>query len=358
MGYEVDFLPVGNAGQSGDAITLRFGNLFGDRREQTIVVIDGGFKDTGEEIVRHINNYYGQPSYIDLVISSHPDGDHSSGLEIILENFEVKQLWMHRPWKHTVNIANMFQSGRVTDKSVSLALQKSLNTARSLEQIAEAKQIPIIEPFAGLSDDSGSLLVLGPTEAYYESLLPHFNATPKPKASLFEKAIYEAKEFVKRIAERWDYETLDDGGEVSAENNSSTILLLIADGNPLLFTADAGIPALSKVADRLEDINFDFSKITLIQVPHHGSKRNVGPTILDRIIGPKLTTDQHLKSAFVSAAKEGEPKHPAKKVINAFRRRGAPVFATQGMHIWHTNNAPPRRGYPLTPLPFYHEVEE
>lgn len=33
MGYEIDFIPVGNGEKSGDAIVLRFGNLLTGRRE-------------------------------------------------------------------------------------------------------------------------------------------------------------------------------------------------------------------------------------------------------------------------------------------------------------------------------------
>ena len=47
MGYEIDFLPVGDGARSGDAIALRYGNLEGTRAEQTVVVIDGGFTDDG-----------------------------------------------------------------------------------------------------------------------------------------------------------------------------------------------------------------------------------------------------------------------------------------------------------------------
>lgn len=359
MGYEIDFLPVGNGEKSGDAIALRFGNLFGQRSEQTVVVIDGGFKESGENLVQHIRTYY-HTNFVDLVVSTHPDGDHSCGLEVVLEELEVGCLWMHQPWNHTEDIAGMFRDGRVTDDSVSETLRRSLESAYNLERIAKAKRIPIFEPFAGLQDASGCLLVLGPTQFYYESLLPYFRGTPEPKdlISLIEKAFREAKEFVETVAEWWDYETLDDCGEVSAENNSSTILLLVIEGKYLLFTGDAGIPALTEVINRLESIGFDFSKIAFVQVPHHGSKRNIGPTILNRLIGPKLSSDQKLKSAFVSASKEGAPKHPAKKVTNAFRRRGAPVHATQGSPKVHFYNAPDRGWSQSIPLPFYNQVEE
>jgi len=359
MGVEVDFLPVDAGEKSGDAIALRYGNLYGPRNEQVVVVIDGGFQKNGEELVKHIKKYY-KTDRVDLVISSHPDSDHVSGLRVVLEQLDVGALWMHRPWKHTSGIADMFEDGRVTDSSVRKKLEESLNQAINLEELARQKGIPITEPFQGLSDDDGNLKVLGPSEEFYESLLPLFQATPEPKEEGFiAKAIAGAKDFIKKVAERWDFETLDDEGETAAENNSSVILLLSYDGRNLLFTSDAGMPALEHAADYLDMAEFDCSDLTFIQVPHHGSQRNVGPTILNRILGPKRSKDVRERTAFVSASKEGEPKHPSKKVINAFRRRGCPVHATQGHKKWHNHDAPDRSDFSTsTPLPFYDEVEE
>ena len=54
IGYEVDFLPVGEGEKSGDAISFRFGNLLVDLAQQTVFVIDGGFKSSGQALVDHI----------------------------------------------------------------------------------------------------------------------------------------------------------------------------------------------------------------------------------------------------------------------------------------------------------------
>ena len=90
-----------------------------------------------------------------------------------------------------------------------------------------------------------------------------------------------------------------------------------------------------------------------------GGKRNVGPAILNRIVGPKQSEQTKKMTVFVSASKDGEPKHPAKKVTNAYLRRGAPVHATQGATKRHSHNAPERPGWSAsTPLPFYGEVDE
>src|SRR5260370_10701724 len=107
MGYEVDFLAVGDGEKSGDAITVRFGNLYGPREQQFILVIDGGTNESGMQMVKHIRRYY-QTDWVDLVLSGHPDADHSSGLEVVLEELGVMRLWMHRPWVHSVVMRGWF----------------------------------------------------------------------------------------------------------------------------------------------------------------------------------------------------------------------------------------------------------
>lgn len=359
MGYEIDFLAVGEGSRSGDAIAVRFGNLYGARQEQKVVVVDGGFKESGTKVVEHVQNHFGT-DVVDLVVSTHPDDDHSAGLALVLKELRVGQLWMHLPWLHTQDIARMFVDGRVTDASIREHLRKSLDTARDLESLATRRGIPIVEPFAGLSEWNGAVRVLGPGRAFYESLLPHFRGTPAAKdASMLEHFARGATELIKRIAESWDIETLTDDGETAAENNSSAVLLFAVDGKGLLLTGDAGVPALTAAADELDQLGFSSEAIEFIQVPHHGSRRNVGPTILNRLLGTRRQGDEVRKIAFVSCAKEGEPKHPSKKVMNAFRRRGAPVHATQGSDKWQHSDAPPRSRYsPSVPLPFYGEVED
>lgn len=358
LGYEVDFLPVGS-GRSGDAIAVRFGNLFGRRDEQVVVVIDGGFTDTGDAMVDHLSTHFGTDR-VDLVISTHPDMDHAAGLAVVLEKCKVGKLWMHLPWKHTDDIAKMFVDGRVTDTSVRDSLRRSLESVRSLESIAHRKGIPIVEPLAGLADDSGHVVAIGPSLDYYESLLPLFRGTPMAKSTgLFGGLVKRMEEAIKYVAESWHIETLSDNGDpTSAENNSSVITVIVLGNRWLMFTGDAGIPALTGAADYVASRGLNFSPLTFIQVPHHGSRRNVGPTILDRIVGPRLSQEAVLKTALVSVAPDCAPKHPAKKVMNAFKRRGAPVHITAGMGKNHFKNAPDRGWSASVPEPLHTIVDE
>ena len=360
MGYEVDFLAVGDGERSGDAIALRFGDLYGDRSRQTVVVIDGGFQDSGEKLAEHIAKYYKTDS-VDIAVSTHPDADHVGGLAVILDKLNVASLWMHLPWKHANNIEGMFLEGKImTASNIRAELKESLESVRALDAKAREKGIAVIEPFVGVFETTRSFYVLGPTKDFYETVLPGFIIPAAAQVEgVIRRVAEKAKDFITSIAEDWGYESLDDSGETSAENNSSVILLLLCDADAVLFTADAGIPALTQAADRLDSIAFDYSALRLVQVPHHGSKRNVGPALLDRILGPKLPEDVDRRIAYASCSIGGSPKHPAKKVANAFRRRGARVYVTQGRNIWYHHNAPRRADYSsISPLPFYSEVEE
>lgn len=358
MAYQVDFFPVGEGSKSGDAIVMRFGD-FSDYLKTQVVIIDGGFQSSGEALVNHIREVYGT-TYVDLVVSTHPDTDHSCGLAPVLEELKVGQLWMHKPWEHTYDISKMFQDGRVTDMSVAEGIRKSLENVRYLEKLATKKGISIVEPFTGLQDVTQSLTVLGPTKQFYESLLPDFRCTPTPKyESIISKMLSGSVALAVKIAETLGVETLVEPTEGTHAENNSSVIMLFAHGNDcILFTADAAVPALEQAIWQLAAIGFDFNRLRIVQVPHHGSKRNVGPQILDRILGPKRTDDAILRRAVVSASPDGEPKHPSKRVLNAFRRRGARTQSTMGKTLMFEKDAPRLNWGPMPDIPFYSEVEE
>jgi beta-lactamase superfamily II metal-dependent hydrolase len=342
VGYEVDFLPVGEGKKSGDAIVLRYGNLAGPRSSQSIVVIDGGTKESGKRIVEWIASRYGTDT-VDIVVSTHPDTDHTSGLTEVLTNLRVGALLMHLPWNHAENIRHLLQR-TYSVEGLKGSLRRGLDNVRELERIATRKGIPIYEPFSDASPlAQGPLRILGPTVGYYDSLLCDFQDTPDRRegsiTTLLTGAANAVRSAVELVNETF-YESLDDSGETRPENNSSVILHLTQDGRQALFTADAGMPALTQAADFASGCGIDLRQLTFLQVPHHGSRRNVGPTILNRM---KANT------AFISVCRDGAPKHPSRRVMNALVRRGNQVHASRGAHIWHTMDAPPRPGSPLVP---------
>ncbi|MFA6408531.1 MAG: MBL fold metallo-hydrolase [Candidatus Paceibacterota bacterium] len=351
MAYQIDYIPVGDGERSGDAIALRFGNLQGPRSEQSIMVIDGGFKDSGELLVQHVKSHYGTDE-VNLVVSTHPDADHASGLNVVLENLKVGQLAMHRPWEHAADIKHLFQDGRITASGLEDRLEKSLQHASDLEAIATKKGIPIVEPFQGITGFGGTLRILGPSQEYYETLLAGFRSTPVPVAGLgilapFQRAV---ETVVRKIEDSMGIDILnDDEDTTSAENNTSVIMLLEVDGHKLLFTGDAGKTALLNAITYAEGLGIALTGMSFLDVPHHGSKRNINSKILKRMSAG---------TAFISASAESE-KHPAKKVTNALKKHGMDVYVNRDKALLHHYNAPSRPGWgPAIAEPFHLQVEE
>ncbi len=363
MAYEIDFLPVGDGERGGDAIALRFGNQL-TPAGQKVVVIDGGTQESGALLVSHIKNFYAT-TVVDLVVCTHSDSDHASGLTEVLENLTVKSLAMHLPWNHAANIDELFKDPRINEDKLKSHFKKSLDNAHQLEQLAKKRKISsIIEPFSDTTQVGSVLSVLGPSKKFYEELLLSFRGAPEAavKSAFASKIVVAVTEAVKWVMENWGIETLGepDANASSAENNSSVILLFKDKEEKFLFTSDAGVPALAGAVECAMRLGIDLSTLKGLQVPHHGSKHNVGPAILNLVVGPKKPNEQITKTAIVSAPKEGPPKHPSKKVVNAFMRRGAKVVATQGKTIcFRGADTPARKDWvAAVALPFSNQVEE
>jgi hypothetical protein len=301
-----------------------------------------------------------------MAFLSHPDNDHASGMRTVVEELDVRQIVMHLPWKHSEAVSDLLDDGRVTLNSLSEGAKGELCSAYEIAELADEYRIPVVEPFAGVSTPNGELIVLGPTLQFYQSMLANFRFMPgvevAPVTFSFTEMFKTAKAAVlDMIPETWAWETLIDPavGSTSAENNSSAIFLLQIDGRKLLFTGDAGVLALTNAADFALMHGISLAGISFAQGPHHGSRRNVGKTILNRLFGAPRATDAQDWTAFISASKDGAPKHPHKKVMNALKRRGARVHVTAGGKKWHYHNAPTRADFsPVEPVPFYNMVED
>lgn len=365
MHYEIDFLPVGDASSSGDAICLRYSD---DGESWYVGVIDGGTQSSGEALCNHIKTHY-NTEIVDFVICTHPDKDHASGLYNVFEELTVKKLLMHCPWDYVDHFFDSVNDGRVTKESLCKRLIEGHPYAYKIYEKAVQNKIPIHHPFSDNNDHNiPHLSIVGPSGNFYLNQIINFRSITEITANIFEdgnffKSFSEATQnVINWISESWDDEQLVDPVDhaTSSENNSSVISFFDFEGKKVLFTADAGTLALSEAADTIEALGHSLQNFSFMQIPHHGSKRNIGPTILDRLIGkPKPRGSEETFTALISAAKEGEPKHPNKRVVNAFKRRGGKIIATQGVSICHYTPGTPDRGWStIEPLPFYEDIED
>src|SRR6266487_3574756 len=329
--HELDFLKVGTEEKSGDAIALRFPY----QGRWVIVVVDGGFADSGAELVGHIRRWY-ETNHVDLVISTHPDADHITGLTPVLEQLDVDELLIHLPRLHRSDVSDW-----------------AAEPIDDLVRLARRHRVTVSEPFTGETRFGGTLTIAGPTIDYYESLLDaaRLGAVQAAAASrgLGAAVAVAVRKLASRAVDYLPIETLTDLGETSESNDSSVITLLTIDGQRLLLTGDAGIPALTNAADYMETHPSAALPLRHFQAPHHGSRHNVGPTILDRLLGPKTSLTRG--EASISASDKA-PKHPSPKVANALLRRGYTTYTTERAGVCFPDGMAIRPGWSTAiPLP-------
>ena len=359
--FEIDFLEV-ESSKSGDAIPLRY-RVDG---VQYVHVVDGGFQATGESIVDHISAYYGDHTYIDHVIVTHPDGDHAGGLRTVLETCGVGTLWMLRPWTYAEQLIERF-SHFTSVPNLAARLREVYPAIAELETIAHRRGVPISEPFQG--SQIGMFTVLAPTRERYLDLVVRSGKTPvaigetdKTMAkAVLEELRRRAGAAVSLIRAAWGEETFSAEG-TSSENEMSVVQYAELAGKRILLTGDTGRDGLSEAADFALARGVPLPGIDRFQVPHHGSRRNVSSEVLDRWLGPILASSvppgEERFSALISSALEDDD-HPRKAVVRAMVHRGGKVVSTEGKSISTGNNAPSRPGWgPVTPMAYPDQQEK
>lgn len=353
---EIDLLAVGDGTKGGDAILIRYGDLVSGGDKQTVILIDGGYKKTAPEIKKMLEKYYNCKNYagkyvIDLMILSHPDLDHVGGLVELAKDpeFEVKNLLMQKPWE-VVDIDD-FQDGRMTPNSLENRLKKAFKQAAELfDSIPEDRHWdcnPGVHTLNG-----ATIKILGPFEEFYrEKLL----ACPKtPDAKLLEEKTQRI--FCQKIEEEFftvgqNIEWNED--EATSEiNETSLIILFEYKGRKILLTGDAGKEALKEAITTAEENDVCLHDIDIIKMPHHGSRKNVSPEIMDEL-GHSGTY------CFVSCAEGDEGHHPSKRLVNMLNQKDFKVYYTSGKNLNMRYGAPKRKNtVPATLRGYYKRMEK
>jgi hypothetical protein len=291
-----------------------------------------------------------------------PHGTSRSGFSTLLESLPSRPLNPHQALSDRLYVNEIIHHfhGNWSPDGLYNHLREKYPTLVELETISAERDIPIYEAFQGTM--IGQFHVLAPSRQRYLDLLPDFSKTPERKttadtAGIVGYIIEDAKTAVRWVTESWTGETLSENPEpTTASNESSLVQMVVIDNRQLVLTGDVGPDGLHEAATYAEALVGSLSP-TFMQVPHHGSRRNVTPSALNRWLGPiQAQSSATIGTAFCSAARLDED-HPRQKVINAFIRRGYGVHRTKGRHIYH-HYGTQRGGDPLTPEPFSNRVEE
>jgi beta-lactamase superfamily II metal-dependent hydrolase len=350
MPYEIDFLPVGDS--NGDAIVIRYDGDGGFY----LHIVDGGFVDTADVVIKHIEQVHGTSRTIHHVVLSHADNDHAAGLIDILEHFAVGHIWMNRPWRWAAQCIDSFHGNYTADGLVA-SMRASHSYLVEIEKIAQKRGIPIHDVFQGAQ--IGPFRVLAPSWTRYVKLIPDLDKTPMSYAEAAAPTSYILKAMqglAERVKEALDIETLDaNPPATSASNETSVVQLAVIDGRRILLTADVGPDGLTEAANYAATLGL-LAPPHVAQIPHHGSRRNVTPAVLNRWLGGYPS--QWRGNALVSVGEDADI-YPRRKVKNAFIRRGYPVYATRGKVISERHGYPTRPGWgPATAEEFSPDVHD
>lgn len=327
-GLEIDLLSIGDA----DCILITSWCGW----QPTRVLVDGGLKSDYGTVraflgARNIN-------YIDHLVSTHPHEDHIAGLvELVLDpSIKIGRAWVHMPRFHV----DMGLVNRALTKTAALRetrrIRESLRMSQDLLFSLGKRGICVEEPFAGRQ--IGFLTVCGPTQDYYEELLSFFGNADQIEEIERSTVLQETTDtqmsqltLLSVLAGMSD--SLSDNPQTSPENDSSVILCAVFNGHKYLFTADAGAQALTRASNI-----YDLKNCNWMQIPHHGSRRNITPALIEHF-RPKF--------AYISAC--GDNKHPRRAVVNALKKAGSQVFSTHypsGQNLCHLHGSvPPRTDY-------------
>lgn len=358
MKYEMDFIGIQEKTKDADAICFRYYDEALGR--YVVCVYDGGLEAYGTPLKNHLNEYYfndlndeEQPR-IDYVICSHPHQDHVSGLAEILEAFDVGVLIMNRPWLYAKDVFDHAKDGRITEKSLEERLRKKYGPIEKLEAIAQENGIPIQSGFQG--DPIGdTMTILSPSKEEFLNLVVRSEKTDFLHET--QAKFSESEESTDMVPADWGEDLLCEDVKTSEENEMSIVLFGDMEEESFLLTGDAGIQALGAAIEYAENTVGSLQNVKFYQIPHHGGRHNVSPSILNELVGPivkKGTTPN--KTAFVSVSVESD--HPRKVVINAYTQRGVKVYETKGKTLHYRHGDTPNRGWSTAKkLPFYAEVE-
>ena len=333
-GFEIDFLPVGEKSQHGDAILFRYKK---DDR-YVIILIDGGHKEsegvkTSDIILNHMRKYYfpevenDADMTIDHVICSHPDSDHVGGLPKIMEACKVGILWINNP-------ADYVDYDDLADDSDTNRFSKNdADTVSNLIKVAEENKVTVEACLQGTS--IGPFVVASPDENFYVDLVTGDLDRQGREQSSFKRFFNRVVSWIPAF---WNKDELKEYPATSVCNESSTVLYgkLMDKKYKILMTADAGIEALSRAYEYINACQaFVSGSLTFIQMPHHGSRHNVNVEVLDDLLGAKMTenSDANRGSSYASVAKEAS-EYPKRSVLNAFKTRGYNCKATRGENIF------------------------
>lgn len=198
---------------------------------------------------------------IEYAFISHPQKDHFGGLIYILDRYKIKSIWMS-PLNNEAKLFSQFKEA-LKDKKILV-------------------KFPVVNDKIIIGN--GSIKILWPQADYIN-----------------ENSVLDAKT---------DPTFLVTGHDL---NEFSLIFRLEINGVNIFFTGDAP----SHILNRL--LNQDISNITILKIPHHGSKNGLSKDFLE-LAQPAI--------AVISVGKDNSYGHPSSEVLDMLKAADVKIRRT------------------------------
>ncbi|OGM12661.1 hypothetical protein A3A76_04465 [Candidatus Woesebacteria bacterium RIFCSPLOWO2_01_FULL_39_23] len=256
------------------------GDAFLVIRGKTEILVDGG---PGNKVINCLNNYL--PFWdreIEVIVLTHPQADHYSGLIEVFENYSVKYF-----------LAN--------------ALDSSSSNYSVLKSLVGGSQTVIINPTSSVSMrlDLIYLDILSPSSEF----LADNSVTTYEQKDRRTKELYQTNNGVL-------------GAYTSEQDpNQFSIVAMLSYGEfDALFTGDID----NKLSDDLaEIIKQKYNKpLEYIKVPHHGSKNGLSQSLLG---------SSNWKIGVISVGKNNSYGHPHQEVLKILGEKDIKILRTDEM---------------------------
>jgi len=309
MDFVIDFISVGNA----DAIIV-----WEKKDGQDIIIfVDGGKTGNGKDVIEHYNNFI-KPNInnpVLIIVNSHPHADHINGLLEIVEHFEnqISYAIYNDPLKHISTEREQEILDHYDEDPDINHLYEVFEKVKKLNDLCSKYSIKRIDAFSDL-DYGGLFQILSPSRAFYKEKVDFFTNVANLKQNDYtKKGGAEVNEEVEGLK---PCEIVDEKNDASPENLTSSIIeFTSSNGKKYLLTGDCGVDSFNSA----EENGFTLNGYEAVQLPHHGSRRNVNSTWLYK-----------LSPEFFVASADGSKKHPRKAVISCIKKNieGCKVYST------------------------------
>lgn len=272
---EIHFLEA----EYGDAIVIK--TVTGDR--PFTIVVDGGPQGSADDIVQQLVTL----GHIDLMVLTHFDDDHISGLIKYVEHFQGSQLPVDKFWCNCAQEIDL-----ASDTLISTAGYENANTLACFlrEQAKHNPTFDWIESVDSTIDpiDLGDLKinVLSPSDAILSELKAEYEDYVKTHDWVDAEENDTDVALVSNNPDKDkpidDLVKTDRPRRVNLWNKASIAFLLQAEGKKVLMLGDADADV---VAAGMEKVFGEESvtDIDLVKLSHHGSKHNISQRLLNRI---------------------------------------------------------------------------